>query len=261
MRNPVVLLLLAGLSLVASNAATRAQPTPAPIIAAAADLQFALAETAEAFKTESGDEIKLVVGSSGNFVQQIRRGAPFQLYFSADEAYVDQLSKEGLTRDAGELYAVGRIVLFVPQNSPLKADASFADLKAATTDGRLQKFAVANPEHAPYGKRAEEALRDTGLWDAIEKKLVLGENVAQAAHFVTSGAAQGGIIAYSLALSPKVSELGSFAVIPEDWHQPLRQRMVLLKGAGDAAERFYAFVKQPKARAIMRKYGFVLPGD
>src|SRR5688500_5586334 len=135
----------------------------------------------------------------------------------------------------GTLYAVGRTVIIVPHGSPLTADGTFEDLRAALNDGRVEKFAIANPEHAPYGRRAEEALRHAGLWEQIEDKLVLGENVAQAAQFATSGATQGGIVAYSLALSPEISELGSYALIPQDWHEPLRQRMVLLRGAGETA--------------------------
>jgi molybdate transport system substrate-binding protein len=201
------------------------------------------------------------MGSSGNFVSQIRQGAPFQIFMCADEQFVFDLAREGFARNEGALYAVGRIVLIVPHGSPLKADGSFADLKAALADGRLKKFAIANPEHAPYGRRAEEALRNQELWDAIKDKLVLGENVSQAAQFALSGNAEGGIIAYSLALSPKVSALGYYALIPAEWHEPLRQRMVLLKNAGSVAERFYDYLQQPGARAIFRKYGFVLPGE
>jgi len=143
----------------------------------------------------------------------------------------------------------------------LNADGSLGDLAAALAEGRVARFAIANPEHAPYGRRAEEALRNRGLWDAIEPKLVFGENVSQAAQFATSPNTQGGIIAYSLALSPRVSALGSFALIPEEWHSPLRQRTALLKNAGPVAVRFYAYVQEPAARAVFRKYGFVLPGE
>jgi molybdate transport system substrate-binding protein len=232
-----------------------------PTVAAAADLQFALTDVAEAFRAETGLEVKLAFGSSGNFARQIRQGAPFAMYLSADEDYVLELSKDGFTRDEGALYAIGRIVIIAPHGSPLRADDALEDLRAGLEDGRVQKFAIANPEHAPYGKRAEEALRHAGLWDAIEPRLVLGENVSQAAQFATSGSTQGGIIAYSLGLSPKVSALGSLALIPEDWHAPLRQRMVLLTSAGATAERFFAFVQEPAARAIMRRYGFLLPGE
>jgi molybdate transport system substrate-binding protein len=232
-----------------------------PTIAGAADLQFALTDVAKAFEAETGLEVKLAFGSSGNFARQIRQGAPFEMYLSADENYVLELNKDGFTRDDGALYAVGRIVIIVPHGSPLESDGTLENLRAALKDGRVQKFAIANPEHAPYGRRAEEALRHAGLWEAIEDRLVLGENVSQAAQFATSGSTQGGIIAYSLALSPKVSALGRFELIPAEWHEPLRQRMVLLENAGATAERFFAFLQEPAARAIMRQYGFVLPGE
>jgi molybdate transport system substrate-binding protein len=232
-----------------------------PVVVAAADLQFALTEIADAFKKETKREVKLTFGSSGNFFRQIQQGAPFQMYLSADEKFAFDLADKGLTIDRGKLYAVGRIVIITPHGSPLKADGTLADLKAALADGRIKKFAIANPEHAPYGLRAEEALRHVGLWDALKDKLVLGENVSQAAQFATSGGAQGGIIAYSLALSESVSKLGQFALIPDSFHEPLRQQMVLLKNAGETAKAFYAYMQGPSARVIMRRYGFVLPGE
>jgi molybdate transport system substrate-binding protein len=205
--------------------------------------------------------VKLAFGSSGNFFRQIEAGAPFEIYLSADEQFVLDLAADGFAADQGELYAVGRIVIIAPNGSPLHADSELADLKAGLGDGRVRKFAIANPEHAPYGRRAEEALRHAGLWDAIADKLVLGENVAQAALFATTGGTDGGIFAYSLALSPSVSRLGTFALIPEAWHAPLRQRMVLLDDHGETAARFFAFMQGPRARTIMKRYGFVLPGE
>lgn len=183
------------------------------------------------------------------------------MFLSADEQFVFDLADKGLTVDRGALYAVGRIVIITPHGSPLKADGTLADLKAGLADGRVKKFAIANPEHAPYGHRAEEALRHVGLWDALQDKLVFGENVSQAAQFATSGGAQGGIIAYSLALSANVSKLGPYALIDDKWHEPLRQRMVLLKNAGETARLFYTYMQGPSARTIMRRYGFVLPGE
>ncbi len=233
----------------------------APVVAAASDLQFAIEEIARAFTAATGDTVRLSFGSSGNFARQIRQGAPFAMYLSADEAFVLDLHRDGFTRDEGELYAIGRIVVITPHGSPLQADAELADLEAALADGRITRFAIANPEHAPYGRAAMQALQHKGLWEAIEPRLVLGENVSQAAQFATSGDAEGGIIAYSLALAPQVAALGSHQLIPDDWHEPLRQRMVLLKGAGPVAERFYAYVQEPAARAILRRYGFVLPGE
>jgi molybdate transport system substrate-binding protein len=239
----------------------RAQQQDVPVVVAAADLQFALTEIAEAFKKETKREVKLTFGSSGNFFRQIQQGAPFQMYLSADEQFVFDLADKGFTLDRGTLYAIGRIVIIVPHGSLLKADGTLTDLKAGLTDGRVKKFAIANPEHAPYGRRAEEALKHVRLWDVVKDKLVLGENVSQAAQFATSGGAQGGIIAYSLALAENVSKLGPYALIDDRWHQPLRQQMVLLKNAGETAKQFYAYMQDRSARAIMRKYGFVLPGE
>jgi len=239
--------------------AARAQDVP--VVAAASDLQFALHEVAAAFTKETKRVVNLTFGSSGNFYRQIQQGAPFQIFLSADEQLIFDLAAERLTVDEGALYAVGRIVIIAPKGSALEVVADLAGLKAALADGRVRKFAIANPEHAPYGRRAEEALRHAGLWEAIKDKLVFGENVSQAAQFATSGATQGGIIAYSLALSPEVSKLGTYALIPDDWHEPLRQRMALIKGAGETARLFFAFMQGPSARAIMGRYGFVLPGE
>jgi molybdate transport system substrate-binding protein len=169
------------------------------------------------------------------------------------------LARDGLTRGTGALYAVGQIVIFVPEGSPLQPDGSLNDLRHALEGGRLRKFAIANPEHAPYGKRAEEALRHEGLWAAIQSRLVLGENVSQAAQFAVSGSTDGGIIAYSLVLSPRMARRGRYALIPEALHSPLRQRVVLLKNAGLAAERLYDFLRTVPAKSILERYGFVLP--
>jgi molybdate transport system substrate-binding protein len=232
-----------------------------PHIAAASDLKFALEEIAAAFQADTQQAVRLSFGSSGNFYRQIEQGAPFALFLSADEDFVIKLADAGRTRDRGTLYAIGRLVLFAPHGSPLNVDAQMTDLHMALSDGRLQRFAIANPEHAPYGRAAEQALRTLGLWDLVSPKLVLGENVSQAAQFATSGSAQGGIFAYSLALAPTVSKLGTYVLLPDALHLPLRQRMVLLKGAGETAQAFYEYVQQPAARAIFCRYGFVLPGE
>lgn len=231
-----------------------------PLIAAASDLQFALTELAAEFAAATGRQVRLAFGSTGNFARQIRAGAPFEMFMAADEAFVAGLARDGLTRDEGTLYAVGRIVMVVPVGSPLAADGTLESLRRALADGRIARFAIANPEHAPYGRRAEEALRHAGLWEVIGPHLVLGENVSQAAQFALSGNAQGGIIALSLALSPQLAARGSHDLIPQDWHEPLRQRMVLLNGAGPVAVQFHGYMQSPAARAIMERYGFVLPG-
>ncbi len=232
-----------------------------PVIVAAADLKFALEEVAATFAADTKRELKLVFGSSGNFAREIEHGAPFQMFLSADEGLVFKLEEAGKTVDRGVLYALGRIVIMVPHGSPLKADPELRHLDAALAEGRITRFAIANPEHAPHGKRAEEALRHAGLWDRIKDHLVLGENVSQTAELVTAGGAQGGIIAYSLALSPSVSKLGRYALIPDAWHQPLKQRMVLIKGANETTQAFYRYLQQPAARDILRRYGLALPGE
>jgi molybdate transport system substrate-binding protein len=232
-----------------------------PVIAAAADLSYALPEVAQRFEHETGMTVRLTFGSSGNFTQQILRGAPFEMFLSADEGYVEQLAKAGKTRDAGTLYAVGRIGIFTPAGSSVRADSDLKDLAAALDDGRVKKFAIANPEHAPYGRAAQQALKHAGLWERIKDRLVLGENVSQATQFAASGSAQGGIIPLSLARAPAVARLGTFALIPESWHAPLRQRMVLMTTAGKVAKAFYDYMQQPTARAILERYGFALPGE
>lgn len=232
-----------------------------PTVAAASDLKFALEDIAARFRSDTRREVRLSFGSSGNFFRQIEQGAPFQLFLSADEGFVLRLHEAGKTEDRGVPYATGRIVLFAPHGSPLQLDARAAGLQAALAGNRIRRFAIANPEHAPYGRAAEQALRKLGLWDALQGKLVLGENVSQAAQFAGGGSAQGGIFAYSLALSPGVAKLGRHVLLPESLHQPLRQRMVLIKGAGETARRFYAWLQQPAARKILTQYGFALPGE
>ncbi len=249
-------LLLAALGIAA---VPRALAQPIPTVAAAADLKFALEEVAAQLEKDTGQKIRLVFGSSGTFLAQLLQGAPFHLFMSADEAFVFKLADAGKTRDRGRLYAYGRIGIIVPNGSSLKADPALKDVAAALKDGRLQRFAIANPEHAPYGARAREALTALGLWDAIKPKLVYGENIAQTAQFATSGSAQGGIIALSLAKAPAVASLGSFALLPEQLHQPLAQRMVLLKDAPAAVVAFYDYLATPAAQAMMTRYGFTMP--
>jgi len=237
------------------------QAQTVPTLAAASDLKFAIEEVAARFEKETGHRIRLVFGSSGNFKTQILQGAPFHLFMSADEGFVYELADAGKTIDRGRAYALGRIGIMVAPGSPLKADAELKDLAAALRDGRLRKFAIANPGHAPYGTRAKEALQHAGLWGAIQGKLVYGENVSQAAQFATSGSTQGGIIAWSLALAPSVARLGTFELIPQSWHQPLRQRMVLMKDAPAPARAFYEYISTPAAQEIMARYGFAMPRD
>lgn len=226
-------------------------------VAAASDLKFALAQLAEQYQRQSSQHVELNLGSSGQFAQQIRQGLPVDLYMSADEEFVFQLADAGLTRDRGALYALGRIAALVPSASGLVLDERLGALRRAWPS--IQHFAIANPEHAPYGRAARTALERLGLWELVRPKLVLGENIAHATQFVTSGAAQAGISALSLTLAPEVAKLTRHVVLPSHLHEPLRQRMVLLKGARPAATGFYDFLQGAGARQILGRFGFAAP--
>lgn len=252
---------LASVAVLASAAGPGLADGDAPVVAAASDLQFAVEEIAAAFAADTGMQVRLSMGSTGNFARQIREGAPFQIFMAADEQFIADLHADGLTRDAGDLYAIGRIVIIAPHGSVLLPDGGMDNLADLLAAGRITRFAIANPDHAPYGMRAREALIARGLWDDLQPVLVLGENVSQAAQFALSGNAEGGIIAYALALAPRVAALGTHALIPADGHEPLRQRMALLNTAGPVAEAFYAYMMEPPARAIMARHGFVLPEE
>jgi molybdate transport system substrate-binding protein len=232
----------------------------APVLAAASDLKFAMDELLVAFQAETQLEIRASYGSSGNLARQIEQGAPFELFFSADEAFVHRLAAGGLTRGDGDLYGIGRIVLYAAHGSPLEPDARMAGLRRLLQAGGVTRFAIANPEHAPYGRAARQALVALGVWEQLEPRLILGENVSQAAQFAALKDVTGGIFAYSLALSPEVRARGRFVLVPARLHEPLRQRMVLLRRAGVASERFYAYMRTSAARKILRKYGFAVPG-
>lgn len=256
--------LYAGAALFLLTVGGPAWPQPAsdvPAIAAASDLMFALEDIAAKFRVDTKLDVKLTFGSSGNFFRQIEQGAPFQLFMSADEGFILKLADAARTEDRGALYAIGRVVLFAPHGGRFKPDAQMASLKIALSSGQIKHFSIANPEHAPYGKAAEQVLNKLGLWQSLRGKLVLGENVSQAAQFATSGSADGGIFAYSLALSPAVSKLGTYVLVPAELHDPLRQRMALVKGANNTARAFYNYLQETAARTIFKQYGFVLPGE
>ncbi|GIX34868.1 MAG: molybdate ABC transporter substrate-binding protein [Lysobacteraceae bacterium] len=245
-----------GAWLLVLSAVARAQ---APVVAAASDLKFALEEIAAAWEAGGGSPLRLSFGSSGLLASQIRQGAPYALFLSADEAYVLALHREGRVPDAGVLYARGRIALVVPRGGAVSADPDLRGLAGALAAGRVRRFAIAHPGHAPYGQRAAEVLRHAGLWAVLEPHLVLGENVSQAAQFVASGAAEGGLVALSLLAAPGLRDRFDHAVVPEDWHRPLLQRMVLLRPEDPVAAGFFRFLQQPAARRLLRRWGFQTP--
>lgn len=227
-------------------------------IAAASDLQFALADLAAQYEKQSAAKLSITFGSSGNFFAQIQNDAPFDLFFSADIAYPQKLIEGGLAEaDSRYTYAFGRIVLWVPSDSPLTP----AQMQWSTLlDERFQKIAIANPEHAPYGRAAVAALQKAGLYEQVKSKLVYGENISQAAQFVQSGSAQAGILAMSLTFAPAMKS-GKTWEIPRDFYPPLEQAVVLLKSSSNkpAALAFLAFLRTEPARATLARYGFALP--
>ncbi|MCH1931113.1 molybdate ABC transporter substrate-binding protein [Shewanella sp. A25] len=230
-----------------------------PAIAAAANIKFALDDIAKHFTAETGLKLKISYGSSGNFVAQIQHGAPFEMFLSADERYIRELNKAGVIQGEGDLYAVGRLALVAPKGSPLTLDTELKGVKALVDAGKLDRFVIANPEHAPYGERAKEALVQLGLWDALQPKLILGENVSQAAQFAVSGSTQGGIVALSLAMAPQFKTMGNYVELPSTLHGSLEQRMTLLPKAGTTAQRFYQYLQTDAARTVFSQYGFGLP--
>ncbi len=227
-------------------------------IAAAADLKFALAEVVDLFRANRpGDRIEVIYGSSGKFFTQIRNGAPFDMYFSADIAFPRELEKHGLAAGATRPYATGRIVLW--SLKPELAKTPLKDLPKAA----IRKFAIANPQHAPYGLRGKEALQHQGVWAAMQPKLVLGENIAHTAQFVDTGAAEAGIVALALVLSPTMAGKGAWTLIPDAWHAPLEQGYIITRRAAGnrLATDFAQYMASEPARAVMRRYGFTLPGE
>ncbi|MEI7816934.1 MAG: molybdate ABC transporter substrate-binding protein [Desulfuromonadales bacterium] len=227
-------------------------------VAAAADLKFAMDEIVTGFnKSHPGDEVQVVYGSSGKFHTQIQQGAPYDLFFSADISYPLELAKQGLAASDVKPYAVGRIVIW--SNS---LDASIMTMKSLT-DPKITRIAIANPKHAPYGKRAEEALKASGMLDKVQSKLVFGENIAHTTQFVQTGNAQVGIIALSLAVNPELARKGGYYLIPENLHKPLEQGYVVTRLGGNKplAKLFAVYIASKQSRGVMAKYGFVLPGE
>jgi molybdate transport system substrate-binding protein len=225
------------------------------IVSAAADLQTAFTEIGAAYEKETGTHVTFNFGSTGQLAQQIAQGAPVDLFAAADRSYVNDLAAHGqVISDTVRLYARGRITLWTREDSPLQLK-SLADL--ARPD--IQRVAIANPDHAPYGVAAKEALQRAGVWDIVQPKLIFGENVAQTKQYAETGNVDAAIIALSLSVGTK----GHWVLIPQELHNPLDQALAVVKGATNerGARAFIAFVGSPSGRAVMVKYGFVLPGE
>jgi molybdate transport system substrate-binding protein len=230
-------------------------------VAAAADLRFALEEIVTAFRNENADvAVEVSYGSSGNFFAQLINRAPFDMFFSADVEYPRKLAEQELVVEGSEfLYAVGHLVVWVPVMSPIQVEKLGIQ---SLLDPAAKKIAIANPKHAPYGRAAEAALKKLGVHEQVREQLVYGDNVAQTAQFIQSGAADIGVIGLSQALAPELRETGRFWEVPLDAYPRLDQGGVILSWARDrkAAEDLRAYVLSAKGKEILRRYGFSLPG-
>lgn len=225
-------------------------------IVAASSVKFAMADIINKFNAENrNDRVKAMYGSSGKFTTQIQNGAPFDMLFAADVNYPQVLKNTGLTSSDPVIYAIGRLVIWSSTTDATKL--TLQKLSGAN----IRKISVANPDVAPYGMRAKEALKSAGMWDTIQNKLVFGENIEHATQMVRTGAADAGIIALSLARNPEMSRQGSYSLIDSNLHGSLAQAFVITRRAKDSAlaRRFAAYIQTPESRNTIEKYGFSLP--
>ena len=227
-------------------------------VAAASDLQSALPAIAARFEKDTGQHVRLTFGSSGNFLTQIENGAPFDVFLSADVDYPRRLERSGQA-ERGSLYeyATGRLVLWTRTDSGIDVRRGLTVLG----DARVRRIAIANPEHAPYGRAAVAAVRHEGLYERVRQKFILGENISQAAQFAQSGGADVGILALALALSPTLKSSGTYIDIPESWYPPIEQAAVVLASSRQKplARRFIEHLKKPDSVRILESYGFAVP--
>lgn len=228
------------------------------VVAAAADLSVVFPQIISRFERETGRRVRVNFGSSGNFLLQIENGAPIDVFFSADVQYPQRLQSEGLIQP-GTIYkyAVGKLVLYVPANSPLNLAQGLHALQSP----QVRRIAIGNPQHAPYGRAAVEALKKEGVYSSVQGKLVMGENISQAAQFVQSGNADAGLVALALALSPSMKSAGRFVEVPTADYAPLEQAAVILKNSHDKATAalFLDFIREPEIVNLLAQYGFTSP--
>ncbi len=255
-----------GLVLISSAGTAQEKPAPAPAtiraevtVAAAADLSSALKEIAGNYEKKTGVTIKLSFGASGALTQQIQNGAPFDVFFSADMDYPRQLVTAGVA-DGASLYeyAIGELVMWIPANSPLDLEHKGVNV---LLDPSVKKIAIANPQHAPYGRAAVAALKHAGLYDRVSDRLVLGENVSQAAQFAESGNAQVGFVALAHVVAPEMQGKGKYWKVPADYYPALAQGVVIVTPSAHQKEAaaFVEYVKTKETGKLLQKYGFTLP--
>ena len=226
-------------------------------IAVSANMKDAFTEINTAFRATGKSELRVVFGSSGNFTAQIFNGAPYSLFIAADEHFPLELFKSGKAVDEGAIYAIGKLAIVAKKSLNLPSAASKADIAAAIT--KANKVAIAKPELAPYGKAAIQYLQSEGLWDLAKDKLIYADNIGVATMFVASGAADIGFTALSLAMSPEVMKSSTYSQLNQALYDPIRQRMVLMKGASVEAVELYRFMQSSQAKSILHKYGYITP--
>lgn len=235
------------------------KPSTELVVAAAADLSSALKDISDGYEKKTGVHVKLSFGASGALTQQIQNGAPFDVFFSADMDYPQQLiTRKQAEADTLYQYAMGKLVMWVPADSPLDVSKGMSIL----LDASVKKISIANPQHAPYGRAAEAALKHAGVYDQIAGKLVLGENISQAAQFAESGNAQVGFVALAHAIAPSMQGKGKFWEVPADFYPALTQGVVVVSASQHKKEaaQFIEYVKSPESSTLLKKYGFTLPG-
>ncbi len=247
-------------TLLASPALLRAgRAAPATRIAVASSLRFAVDDLIRAYRKQSGAVVRASFGATGTLVSQIENGAPFELFLAADLASVERLDQAGLTAHDIKLFAGGRIALVTHPRVDLPNAEPFEALQAAMVQEKIRRFAIANPELAPYGAAAQEALQSANLWPQISEKLVVGENISQAAQFVASGAAEAGIVAEPLTRAPNLQQKLTVHPVPDRLYKPISHGMALLKRSSKAASAFATFLRSEPALTILKRNGFSVP--
>ena len=228
-----------------------------PTVVVAANMKPAMEEIYQQYKSATGQEFRIIYGASGNLTRQIQQGAPFNLFVSADENFPLALSKDGFTVDEGKVYAIGRLAMIANKGKGIKLSLKEDDLQKIITSAN--KVALAKPDIAPYGKAAVEFLTKMGLINLAKEKFAYGENISSATNFVVVGAAPIGFTAYSLAISKEVARDADYLLIPENLHEPIRQRMVLIKNPPQSVVDFYNYLQSPHAKAIIKAHGYAVP--
>jgi molybdate transport system substrate-binding protein len=229
-------------------------------VAAASDLQYALQEVAARFEKQTGNTVRLTFGSSGNFFAQISNGAPFDVFLSADAQYPRKLVEQGAAEKTSlQVYGIGKLVLWAPSGSKFDVDRGVKGL----VDASVQKIAIANPQHAPYGRAAVAAMKHEGVYDQVAARLVMGENISQTMHFIESGNVDVGFVALSLAVAPAARGRGRFWTIPQEFYPKIEQAAVVVSRSSKkkTAAVFLAFLNEPEIVEVMKTYGFERPAD